>query len=192
MKTIIIASNNQGKITEMSNLLKDFDVEIKGLKDVGITELPEETGTTFAENSLIKSNFVFEKTGLPALADDSGLGIDCFNGFPGLFSARFADAIGGYPATFEALNKIILPSNKKIYFTCCISYTDKNIKETFEGRVDGTFTYPAKGEGGFGYDPIFQPDGFDKTFSELGIDIKQKISHRTLAMQKFLTFYHSI
>ena len=115
MKTIILASNNQNKIKEISKLLEQFSVEVKSLKELGLGD-PVEDGKDFQENSLIKSRYAFEKTGLPSLADDSGYCIDSLNNFPGLCSARFSKACGGYPEAFKILNECINPNNTKSHY----------------------------------------------------------------------------
>jgi XTP/dITP diphosphohydrolase len=206
---MVLASNNQGKVDEFKFLLKSFDVEILSLKDMGIV-LPPETGRTFSENSLQKAQFVFKKTGLPALADDSGFCLDGLNGFPGLFSSRFSIACqnlqnellkqdkhietshyGDDSPCFKLLNNMV-GDNKKAYFTTYLSYIDQDGKEYgFEGVVDGSFVFPQKGQNGFGYDPVFIPDGYDKTFAEMTSEEKQSNSHRSRAIKKFMEFYEN-
>jgi XTP/dITP diphosphohydrolase len=188
MQKIVVSSNNKNKIIEISDLLGD--VEVLSLSDFSL-ESPPETGSTFEENSLIKSKYVFEKTGLPSIADDSGFCVDCFGGFPGLYSARFAESVGAFEHAFKVINECINPLNKKIYFICCVSFVFKNIEKTFVGRVDGNFVYPPIGNNGFGYDPVFMPLGYEHTFAEMQLIEKQKISHRKIAMENFLNFYNA-
>ena len=195
MKTIILASNNQNKIKEISKLLEQFSVEVKSLKELGLGD-PVEDGKDFQENSLIKARYAFEKTGLPSLADDSGYCIDSLNNFPGLCSARFSKACGGYPEAFKILNECINPNNIKSHYITCLSFIYKTnnqvIEKVFEGRIDGNFTYPSRGENGFGYDPTFLPDGYDKTFGELPNELRMNINHRARALNKFFEFFKTL
>ena len=195
MKTIILASNNQNKIKEISKLLEQFSVEVKSLKELGLGD-PVEDGKDFQENSLIKARYAFEKTGLPSLADDSGYCIDSLNNFPGLCSARFSKACGGYPEAFKILNGCINPNNTKSHYITCLSFiyktTSQIIEKVFEGRIDGSFTYPSRGENGFGYDPTFLPDGYDKTFGELPNELRMTINHRARALNKFFEFFKTL
>lgn len=195
MKTIILASNNQNKIKEISKLLEQFSVEVKSLKELGLGD-PVEDGKDFQENSLIKARYAFEKTGLPSLADDSGYCIDSLNNFPGLCSARFSKACGGYPEAFKILNECINPNNTKSHYITCLSFIYKTnnqvIEKVFEGRIDGSFTYPSRGENGFGYDPTFLPDGYDKTFGELPNELRMTINHRARALNKFFEFFKTL
>ena len=213
IKTIVLASNNAGKINEIKLLLSPFGVEIKSLKDLGLGD-PIENGKDFIENSLIKAEYAFEKTGLPSLADDSGFCIDSLNNFPGLFSSRFGSACrklqndllgqnidiktsfyGEDSPCFKIINNMI-GEDKKAHFTTCISFVYKNDdeikKEVFEGIVKGDFIYPPRGKEGFGYDPCFMPNGYDKTFAEMGMEAKNKISHRSIALAKFVEYFKKI
>ena len=195
MKTIILASNNQNKIKEISKLLEQFSVEVKSLKELGLGD-PVEDGKDFQENSLIKARYAFEKTGLPSLADDSGYCIDSLNNFPGLCSARFSKACGGYPEAFKILNECINPNNTKSHYITCLSFIYKTnnqvIEKVFEGRIDGSFTYPSRGENGFGYDPTFLPDGYNKTFGERPNELRMNINHRARALNKFFEFFKTL
>ncbi|MDD2839699.1 MAG: non-canonical purine NTP pyrophosphatase [Rickettsiales bacterium] len=196
MKTIIVASNNSNKIAEISKLLTTFNVEIKSLKDLGLGD-PIEDGKTFVENSLIKSNFAFERTGLPTLADDSGFCIDSLNDFPGLSSARFAKACGGYEESFKIINECINPINKKAYFITTLSFIYKNpkgdkIEKIFEGKIEGNFTYPARGLNGFAYCPCFTPNNYIETFGEMSEKQRTQINHRAIALKKFVEFIKEI
>lgn len=189
-KILVLASNNPKKIKEINELLKDFDVEVKSLKDLGLGE-PVEDGKTFAENALIKARYGFENTGLPTLADDSGFCINSMNNFPGLCSARFIKAVGGEEKAFEVINSCINSKDKSCFFICDIAFVYKQnnqvIEKIFEGKVNGDFIFPAKGDGGFGFDPVFMPDGYDKTFAEIP-EVKAKISHRKKGLDQFLEF----
>ncbi|HSQ97311.1 MAG TPA: non-canonical purine NTP pyrophosphatase [Rickettsiales bacterium] len=196
MKTIVLASNNSNKIAEISKLLSEFGIEVKSLKDLGLGD-PIENGKTFTENALIKSNFAFEKTGLPSLADDSGFCVDSLNGFPGLCSARFAKACGSYEESFKIINECINPINKKANFITTLSFIYKNstgqrIEKIFEGKLDGNFTYPAKGTNGFGYCPCFTPNDYLETFGEMLDEQRMKINHRAIALNKFIDFIKTL
>ncbi len=196
MKTILVASNNINKISEISKLLANFDIEVKSLKDLGLGD-PIENGRTFAENSLIKSNFAFEKTGLPSLADDSGFCVDSLNDFPGLSSARFAKACGTYEESFKIINGCISQTNKKAHFITTLSFIykdskDNKVEKIFEGKMEGNFTYPARGTNGFGYCPCFTPNNYEETFGEMSDDLRIKINHRSIALNKFVEFIKEI
>lgn len=188
---IVLASHNENKVKEISQLLEPLGIRVKSLNDFSL-QPPEETGNDFKQNSFIKAMYAFENTGLPSLGDDSGFCVDSLNDFPGLCSARFAEALGSYESAFEILNKCINPENEKCHFVTSLSFIYKHeetIKsEYFEGRVNGLFTYPARGSNGFGYCPVFTPDGFSQTFSELSDDVRTKINHRYKALEKFVVF----
>lgn len=192
---LVFASENKNKIAEISKLLNEFDVEVKSLKDFDLKG-PIENGKDFFENSFIKAKNAFDLTGLPSLGDDSGFCVDSMGDFPGLCSARFAESVGGYDEAFRVINDCINPSNKKVHFVTAMTYIykkdDKVEVKTFDGRIDGRFTYPAKGTNGFGYCPVFTPDGYSETFAELPNEVRVKINHRRKALQKFLEFFKSV
>ncbi len=195
MKELILASNNIGKVKEVEKLLQQFNVQVRTLKDLGLGE-PIEDGKTFVENSIIKAKYAFEKTGLPTIADDSGFCVDTMNDFPGLCSARFIKAVGGNENAFKVINECINPNDKSAHFITSLAFIfvnkdNQTIIKTFEGRINGQFLFPGKGDGGFGFDPVFVPNGYDKTFAEMP-DEKVKISHRTIALNKFLDFFKDI
>ena len=186
MKKIVIASKNEGKIKEIKNFLHGLDVEILTLNDFpDISEITED-GRTFEENAMKKAKTVFEHTKLTALADDSGLEVRYIGGEPGVHSARFA----GENATDQQNNQKLLDLMKNIpmderraRFKCVlILYNSLYNNLIFEGRCDGYVIDEAKGDLGFGYDPLFVPDGFTKTFGELDLVTKNKISHRGKAL----------
>ena len=196
MDKIILASNNANKIKDISNLLNVFNVNVVGLKELQLGN-PEENGKDFIENSLIKARYAFDKTGLPTIADDSGFCIDSMNGFPGLCSARFAESCGSYENAFKIINDCINPLNKKAYFVTCIAfiYRDKNnniVEKIFEGKIEGNFVYPGRGTNGFGYCPVFLPDGYIQTFAEMTDDLRTKINHRRIALDKFLSYFKTL
>ncbi len=201
---ILIASNNQGKIKEISSLLQEVNIQgiaPKSLPEFNNFKEPPETGVTFAENSFIKAKFYGQKSGLTSLADDSGICIVDLDNSPGIHSARFAlnednekDFNGAFQKIFWKLQEknISLASKPKAYFICNLTiYDPKNdFHQSFEGRVDGYLTSPI-GEKGFGYDPIFIKNSMDKTFGQIEPCIKDKISHRGDAFNKFLNWLKS-
>lgn len=187
---ILIASGNAGKVSEISALLSPLDIKPIPASQFHLTE-PEETGKTFAENSLIKAKFYGEKTGIVALADDSGLCVDAMDGAPGIHSARFAN--GNFPEAFKKIAKQI-GENSRAHFICNLTIFDpqKNFSISFEGRVDGKLIFPPRDTKGFGYDPIFIKDGMNKTFGEIDPAVKDQISHRGEAFKKLINWLSSI
>ena len=194
---ILIATGNKGKFTEISNLLTEVNIHSTGIWDFEDLVEPEETGLTFSQNSLIKAKYYAKKTGLVALADDSGLCIQDLDNKPGIHSARFAlnengqtDFNYAFGKIFDGLEKkgIKSDSKPKAHFICNLTIFDPtdDFHIDFEGRVDGCLTYPPKGNMGFGYDPIFIKDGMNKTFGEIERFEKDKISHRGDAFKKMV------
>jgi XTP/dITP diphosphohydrolase len=185
---LLIASGNQGKVMEIRELMSEFNVQIIAASEFDIAE-PEETGKTFIENAELKARYYGGKTGLPALADDSGLCVDALNGEPGIYSARWAGADKNFA---EAISRVQTEmtgkDNNKAKFVCALSlyWPNLNKMESVEGSIDGTLTFPQKGKGGFGYDPIFIPKGYNETFGELHHEVKQKISHRAVAFDNLI------
>lgn len=182
-KEIIVASNNKGKIREIQDILKEY--KVVSMKDIGIDIEIEENGETFAENALIKARTIAKMTGKLCIADDSGLCMEAFDGFPGIKTARFL----GENATQAERNKYIvekvqgLPREKrKAKFVCTIAVVIPEKKEkTFTGELEGYITTKIRTEGGFGMDPIFELEN-GKTLSEIGTEAKDKISHRYKAL----------
>jgi XTP/dITP diphosphohydrolase len=194
LKKLIFASHNKGKIKEIKELLAPLNIAVKTSDDIEIPDV-EETGTTFAENSLLKSSAIAKITGIACIADDSGLCVDALNGAPGVYSARYAPNRDFDKGMEKLLTEMKESSNKSrsAHFSCVISLAYPDGKyEIFEGRVDGHIAEKKQGNGGFGYDPLFIPDGFDKSFAELGSEIKNNISHRARAMQKLLAYLKSL
>lgn len=195
MKKILIATNNKGKVSEIADLLTPFGIKTISAIDYKLEE-PEENGNSFAENSIIKAKYYSSKTGEIALADDSGLCIDLLDGKPGIHSARWAIDENGkkdFLLAFEKIKEALIkkgidPKSEKIHahFVCNLSLFNPQTHEinSFEGKVFGHLTFPARGDKGFGYDPIFIPNGYDKTFGEMDYKDKEKISHRTQAFGK--------
>ena len=194
LKELIFASHNKGKIKEIKELLAPLNIAVKTSDDIEIPDV-EETGTTFAENSLLKSSAIAKITGIACIADDSGLCVDALNGAPGVYSARYAPNRDFNKGMDKLLTEMKESANKSrsAHFSCVISLAYPDGKyEIFEGRVDGYIAEKKQGNGGFGYDPLFIPDGFDKSFAELGSEIKNNISHRARAMQKLLAYLKSL
>lgn len=194
LKELIFASHNAGKIKEIKQMLKPLKIEVKSFEDIDFPDV-EETGTTFTENSLLKSTQIAKFAGMPCIADDSGLCVDALNGAPGVYSARYAPNRDFGAGMDKLLAEMSAAGNddRSAHFSCVISLAYPDGKyEVFEGRVNGKIAKQKHGNGGFGYDPIFIPEGYDKSFAELGADVKNKISHRGRAMQKLLEYLRNL
>ena len=183
----VLASHNPGKIKEMSAILAELGVEVVSPKDLGITVDVEETGDTFAENAMLKAKAICAASGLPAIADDSGLCVDALNGGPGVYSARYGgeglDDRGRY---MLLLNNMRGQTTRAAHFTCSIACAFPNGDTlTAEGQCDGTIAFAPMGEGGFGYDPVFFYPPLAKTFGQLTAEEKSTISHRGQALKEF-------
>ena len=184
----VLASHNPGKIKEMSAILAQFGVEVVSPKELGITVDVEETGTTFAENAMLKAKAICAAAGLPAIADDSGLCVDALNGGPGVYSARYGgeglDDRGRY---MLLLNNMRGQTTRAAHFACAIACAFPNGDTlTAQGRCDGTIAFAPMGEGGFGYDPVFFVPEKAKTFGQLTAEEKSAISHRGRALESFV------
>lgn len=185
LNKLLVATGNQGKLKEIREILSD--IEVLGLSDVGIECDVEETGTTFAENAYIKAFEISKRTGLPVLADDSGLEVDALGGRPGVYSARFA---GEHATDDENVNKLLaelkdVPKDKRgARFACamCLIFPDGRKIETFGTSCPGIIIDSKRGENGFGYDPVFFAPEYGKTFSEMTMEEKNKVSHRKAAL----------
>ena len=191
---IVVASHNTGKIKEIKNLLKPFKFKVYSALDFKIKE-PKETGKTFIENSIIKAKAVSQKSNCIALADDSGLCINSLNGNPGIYSARWAGKNKDFGLAIkkieEKLQVISSTSkrNSRAHFCCALtlSYPSGRII-SFQGKVYGHLEFPKRGLNGFGYDPIFVPEGYKKTFGEMNFNYKERISHRQIAFNKLKNY----
>ena len=184
---IVLATHNHDKEIELQHSLQGLGVEICSLSEYPDIGDIEETGTTLLENSLLKAHTVHDRTGLPAIADDTGLEVDALDGAPGVYSARFA----GADATYEDnLNKLLFSmeevseERRSARFRTVISFVDGNQELWTEGHIDGKIIDFPRGNAGFGYDPVFYIPQLEKTFAELSTEEKNKISHRGLALQK--------
>jgi XTP/dITP diphosphohydrolase len=194
---LLVATRNAGKISELKELLKNLPVSLQGLKDFPHIEEVAETGWTFAENASLKASAYALRSGLWALSDDSGLEVKALQGAPGVFSARY----GGEKSSDEArIYKLLDELNatddklRQARFVCVMAIANEkgDIVFTAEGVCNGTIAEKPRGNNGFGYDPIFIPEGFDKTFGELSADIKSQISHRAKAIRKIIRFLSDI
>ncbi|WP_374507328.1 non-canonical purine NTP diphosphatase [Flavobacterium sp.] len=185
---LVFASNNKNKIKEIQ-LLVPASIQILSLEDIGCTEDIAETADTIEGNAILKANYVTEKYGYDCFADDSGLEVDALNGEPGVFSARYA----GEPKNDENnIDKLLLNlkdiKNKKANFKTVICLNSKGKQHLFTGIINGQIIEERIGTNGFGYDPIFVADGYEKTFAELSLEEKSNISHRGIAVKKLIDF----
>jgi len=187
---LVIASHNEGKVREIRALLAPYGIEPVSAASLDIPE-PEETGTTFAANAELKALFSADLSGLPALADDSGLCVEALGGDPGIFSARWAGENRDFGMAMRLVEENLARADEKLgrdaHFVCALSlaWPDGHI-ETFEGRVDGHLVWPPRGTQGFGYDPIFQPHGHEQTFGEMEPEAKHAMSHRANAFARLV------
>ena len=188
MKKIVFATHNRHKLEEIRNILGN-EYEILGLNDINCHEDIPETGNTLEENSLLKAQYVKENYGFDCFADDTGLEVQALNNAPGVYSARYAGETKDPLANMQKLLKEL--ENKKdrrAQFRTIISLILENNIYQFEGKIEGYIGEKPKGNAGFGYDPLFVPDGYEETFAELGLEIKNKISHRSQAVNKLKAF----
>ena len=183
----VLASHNPGKIREMSAILSAYGVEVVSPRELGITVDVEETGTTFAENAMLKAKAICAAAGLPAIADDSGLCVDALNGGPGVYSARYGgEGLDDKDRYTLLLNSLRGQTTRAAHFACAIACAFPNGDTlTAEGRCDGTIAFAPMGEGGFGYDPVFFVPELKKTFGQLTAEEKSAISHRGKALADF-------
>ena len=184
----VLATHNPGKLKEMGAILARFGVEVVSPKDLGLTVDVEETGTTFAENAMLKAKAICAAAHLPAIADDSGLCVDALNGGPGVYSARYGgDGLDDRGRYMLLLNNMRGQTTRAAHFACAIACAFSNGDTlTAEGRCDGTIAFAPMGEGGFGYDPVFFVPEKAKTFGQLTAEEKSAISHRGRALESFV------
>lgn len=191
-KRLLFVTNNKHKLEEIRHLVGGR-FEIISLKDAGITEDIPETGTTLESNASLKSWYAYNKTGLNCFADDTGLEVDALNGQPGVYSARYAGPEHDHRKNIEKLLKELGDEvNRKARFRTVISLIINNKEYLFEGLVEGVILDDLHGEGGFGYDPVFRPDGFDLTFAGMNMEEKNRISHRGRATAKLIGFLENM
>jgi XTP/dITP diphosphohydrolase len=192
MKELVVATRNRGKLKEIQALLTGVVGNVRCAADFPDLADTVEDGDTFQANALKKAREAMLHTGLPALADDSGLVVDVLDGRPGVYSARFAGEGAGDAANNRRLLEelaAVPPGQRQAAFVCQLAFvTPQGEEQLFDGRIGGTILTAPRGEGGFGYDPLFLVDGCDLTMAELGVSEKNAISHRGQALQQFLTF----
>lgn len=188
-QSLVVASHNAGKIREIGALLAPFGIDVKSAGELGFDE-PEETEDTFAGNARIKAHYAAKASGLPALSDDSGIMVQALDGAPGVYTADWAETRSGRDFVM-AMTKVqnLLDEKSSAYprkaaFVCtlCLAWPDGH-DEIFEGRADGQVVWPMRGENGFGFDPVFQPDGHDRTFGEMQPEEKAPLTHRSAAFK---------
>ena len=192
---LVIATHNAGKLAEIQSLFQPHGVEVTSAGALGLDE-PEETETTFLGNARIKARAAVEATGLPCLADDSGIEVDGLGGAPGVYTADWAETGNGrdfqmaMTKTWEKLEEVNAPFPRRARFCCTfiLAWPDGH-EEIFEGHAPGQVVWPMRGVEGHGYDPIFQPDGYDITFGEMDPDHKNTISHRAAAFKKLVAVF---
>lgn len=188
-KSWVLASHNQGKIKEIAELLSPFGIELQSAADFSLPE-PEETEPDFSGNAVLKARAASKATGLPALADDSGLCVTALGGAPGIYSARWAGESRDFSKAMARVHDALGQAeavDRSAAFVCVLAlvFPGGNTK-TFEGRVEGEIVWPPRGSGGFGYDPIFQPEGEDRVFAEMSGAEKADMSHRARALAKLI------
>jgi XTP/dITP diphosphohydrolase len=187
-RKLVFATNNAHKLEEVREVVKD-NFEILSLKDIGCNKDIGETGTTLIDNALIKVRYVKEKYGYDCFGDDTGLEVEALNGAPGVFSARYAGDGHDTEANMKKLLKELDgETDRKACFRSVIALILNGEEHLFEGRIDGDILTEEHGTAGFGYDPVFRPSGYAQTFAELGMDTKNEISHRALAVKKLCNF----
>jgi XTP/dITP diphosphohydrolase len=186
---LVIASHNQGKVREMAELLAPFGIETVAASTLRLAE-PEETGASFAENAKLKAVAAAKASGLPALADDSGLAVASLGGEPGIHSARWGGPTKDFALAMARVNRdleTISARDRSAKFICALALaTQDGTVDVFEGEVSGTLVWPPRGTKGFGYDPIFVPEGFEETFGEMEPELKHAMSHRARAFEQLM------
>lgn len=191
-RKLVFATNNAHKLEEVAAILGD-QVELLSLNDIGCqTDIPE-TAETLEGNALLKSSYIYKNYHLDCFADDTGLEVEALNGAPGVYSAHYAGGEGhdAQANMLKLLHELDGKENRKAQFRTAISLILDGKEYLFEGVIKGEIIKEKRGDSGFGYDPVFMPEGYDRTFAELGNDIKNQISHRALAVQKLCEFLQS-
>ncbi len=195
IEKLVVATHNPGKLREIQDLLAPLGIACVGAAELGLPE-PEEIGNTFVDNADLKARQAADLSGLPALADDSGLAVDALHGLPGIFSARWAEDEAGQRDWMRAMERVWREveaagpdASRDAHFACALSLArpDDGQVQSFEGRVDGKLVWPPRGDKGFGYDPMFVPAGHDLTFGEMDPEQKHRISHRADAFRKLVS-----
>lgn len=193
LRNLIFATDNSNKVNEINGLMSEnFSFRIITKTEAGILEQIEETGTTILENAKLKANYITEKYGFDCFSEDTGLIVDAIGGEPGVYSARYAGRDNDSEKNIELLLKRLEnKADRSAKFLTIIALNIKKNQFIFEGEVKGTIIKSKRGDKGFGYDPVFQPDGFDITFAEMDTDSKSKISHRGRAFNKLIEFLNT-
>lgn len=189
MNKLLFASANAHKISEIEALVRQLNIQIVGLADLGVKEAIVENGANLTENAVIKARFLYDRFGMNCFADDTGLEVEALGGAPGVYSARYA----GLPKddqknVAKLLHALESTADRKAQFKTVIAYIEEGNVQLFEGIVEGRITTQPRGKGGFGYDPVFEPENSSLTFAEMDAASKNEVSHRARAMQKFLTY----
>lgn len=184
---LVFATQNANKTIEVREILA-HKYQVLNLTDIGCDVDIPETGDTFAENATLKSTYVVQNYQIDCFADDSGLEVEALNNEPGIYSARYSGERGDRQNMMFLLQKMEGISNRSARFKTVISLVHKGVNHLFEGVINGKIRLAPTGENGFGYDPIFEPDGYTQTFAEMDLELKNKISHRALAMKKLIEF----
>jgi len=197
MQQLVFATNNAHKLEEVAAILRqaqdDSSIKLLSLNDINCYNDIAETGTTFRANASIKSHYIYNKYHVNCFGDDSGLEIDALNGEPGVYSARYAGEYNNHAANMaKVLQNLADTTNRKARFRTVISLVWNGEEHFFEGTVEGTIRRELSGTAGFGYDPIFQPDGYDITFAEMTLAEKNAISHRAIAVEKLVGFLNGL
>lgn len=192
MQQLVFATNNGHKLEEVAAKIKD-KFKLLSLADIGCDDDIEETGTTFRENASIKSHYIYQKYKLNCFGDDSGLEIDALNGEPGVYSARYAGEHGNRDANIvKVLHNLGDETNRKARFRTVISLMWNGEEHFFDGTIEGSIRTAPSGNDPFGYNPIFEPEGYNVTFAEISLDEKNKISHRAKAMDQLISFLSTV
>lgn len=194
MKKIVLATRNPHKVQELNEMLSDLDIHFMAATEFPELNEVEEDGETLQDNALKKARYVAGKTGLPALADDTGLEVEALNGGPGVYSARYAGENVTYQDNvlklLKEMSSVTDLNKRKAQFRTVIAFINEGEEFLFEGKCEGRILTEQRGQDGFGYDPVFLPDGFDKTFAEMDLGEKNKISHRGRAIANFSEWLH--
>ena len=188
---LIFATHNQHKLEEIQELVADAGIRLRSLTDIGCADEIEETGTTFEANATIKSSYVFQHFGLNCFADDSGLVVDALHGEPGIFSARYSGSRDPKVNLDLVLERMQGQTNRTARFVSVISLVLNGQTYLFRGEIEGTLATECAGVAGFGYDPIFIPHGYDYTFAEMSLVEKNRISHRSKALEQLFQFLNT-
>ncbi len=184
---LLIATHNKGKVAEFQAMLGDRAIALLTAADLDLPE-PEETGVTFTENAVLKAKAAAQASGLPSLADDSGMSVAALDGDPGIYSARWAGPDKDFNAAMARVHDLMgdnADRSAAFIAVLALAWPDGHV-EVAEGRIEGTIVWPVRGAGGFGYDPMFLPHGYNQTFGEMAPEKKKAISHRAMALQKLV------